>query len=266
MVRRLGMVTYHICCHLEAPSMAAASYWVESMPVMAERYSTVVYPTFFHRLAKTMMYGHGPRVVYQLVISPPGGPLHGGDHAVLPVDEGVEEVADHHPGEEVGEEHHGLVGLGNEFLGDLVEHDGEGHRDDDPQDDEDDVIEQGVAEHDLRVVRHEEELEVVQPYPLAVDQVADKGGVAGIDLVLLEGEDDASHGEIAQQKQPDGRRRRHGEEHQRLLVLGEAVPVGPGGGVCLWESSGHRCSPAFQMILVLTKTYIDCGVFLYILY
>ena len=38
---RCGSVTWRTCCHLVAPSTEAASYCVRSMPVMADRYSTV---------------------------------------------------------------------------------------------------------------------------------------------------------------------------------------------------------------------------------
>ena len=58
MGRRFGRVTCSTCCHLVAPSTAAASYWVVSMPVIPARYSTEEYPMFFHRLQIVRISGH----------------------------------------------------------------------------------------------------------------------------------------------------------------------------------------------------------------
>ena len=43
-----GRVTCQVCCQRLAPSMEAASYRVMSMPVMAARYTTLLYPKFRH--------------------------------------------------------------------------------------------------------------------------------------------------------------------------------------------------------------------------
>ena len=52
-----GKVMYFACCHLVAPSSMAASYKLWSMPVMVARYTTMLYPTPFHRFMNTRMNG-----------------------------------------------------------------------------------------------------------------------------------------------------------------------------------------------------------------
>ena len=46
-----------------------------------------------------------------------------------------------------------------------------------------------------------------------VEEVVDKGRIFGIDLIILEGDNDAAHGQIPQQKQPDRRRCRKRTAH-----------------------------------------------------
>ena len=166
------------------------------------------------------------------------GFLHGGDHAVLGVQKCVEEVADHNPAQEVGEEHHGLVSLFEELSGNLVHHDGEGHGNDDAQDNEHDVVGQRIADHDPRGVGLEQELEILESHPFTVDQIADKGGIAGVDLVILERQHDTAHGEVTQQQQPDRHGSNHGQKYQSFLVL-----LKPARGRGSWlQTFGGFCS------------------------
>ena len=166
------------------------------------------------------------------------GFLHGWNHTVLGIQEGIEEVADHDPAQEVREEHHGLVSFLEELSGDLVHHDGEGHRDDDAQNDEHDVVGQRVADHDPGGVGLEQELEVLESHPLTAQQVADKGGIAGIDLVIFERQHDTAHRQVAQQQQPDRHGSNHGQKYQGFLVL-----LKPARGLDSWlQTFGGFCS------------------------
>ena len=166
------------------------------------------------------------------------GFLHGGDHAVLGVQKCVEEVADHDPAQEVGEEHHGLVSLLEELSGNLVHHDGEGHGNDDAQNNEHDVVGQRIADHDPRGVSLEQELEILESHPFTVDQIADKGGIAGVDLVILERQHDTAHGQVTQQQQPDRHGSNHGQKYQSFLVL-----LKPARGRGSWlQTFGGFCS------------------------
>ena len=161
-----------------------------------------------------------------------------GDDAVFVRNRCVEEVADHNPAQEVGEEHHGLVSLLEELSGNLVHHDGEGHGNDHAQNDEHDVVGQRIADHDPRGVSLEQELEILESHPFTVDQIADKGGIAGVDLVILERQHDTAHGQVTQQQQPDRHGSNHGQKYQSFLVL-----LKPARGRGSWlQTFGGFCS------------------------
>ena len=133
------------------------------------------------------------------------------------------EVADNNPGQEVGQEHRRLADLGQLLGLQLGDHDGQRHGQCDAYTDEDDVIAQRVAEDVDNIRGFEEELEVVDADPLTVDQVADKRGISGVDLVVLKCQDDTAHGQVAQQQQPDSCRCHHGQQHKGFLVLTETL-------------------------------------------
>ena len=155
--------------------------------------------------------------------------LDGGDHAAGGIQERQHEVAGHHPGQKVGEEHQRLVGFGHEAAGQLAHHHREGHGDHQPHDDPQRVVAQGVADHHRRV-RRLEEGEVLQPHPFALDDVVPEG-VGLVGAVVLEGDEDAVHGQVTQQQQPDGAGHDHGQQPEGLFPAGGLAGVYPGQGL-----------------------------------
>lgn len=124
--------------------------------------------------------------------------------AVVGVEEGEYEVADHDPAQEVGEEHQGLVGLGGPLGVQLVDHDGQRNGDDDAQNDEDDIVKQGVAQQHGEGVVVNEEGKILEAHKFTVEQIVQEG-LPGEDLVLLKGDNQAEHRQIAEQRVPDKR-------------------------------------------------------------
>ena len=83
-------------------------------------------------------------VVIPVMESPGGGVYHMKDvvdQALIGGQEGVHEVADNNPAQEVGQEHHGLAGFGQLLGVKLVEQAGQGNGTHNAQDDEHDVVE-----------------------------------------------------------------------------------------------------------------------------
>ena len=93
------------------------------------------------------------------------------EQAIIDIQEGEDEIADHHPRQEVGEEHHRLVYLGLALGVQLVDHQRQRHRNDDAQDDKDDVVQQRIAQQHGEGLVGEEELEVLKPHKVAVQQI-----------------------------------------------------------------------------------------------
>ena len=149
----------------------------------------------------------------------PKGFLDGGDHSAGGVQEGQHEVACHHPGKEVGEEHHRLVGLGGEAVFELTHHHRQRHRQHQHQHDPDPVVERRVADH-----RHRggalQEREVLQAHPLRLRQVVPEG-VGLLGLVVLESDHHAQHRKIPYQQQPD----RAGKDHRQQPEILPAPPA-----------------------------------------
>ena len=117
----------------------------------------------------------------------------------------------------MGHEHHGLIGLGFAFAVDVADENGQRYRQRDVQNDEDDVVEQGVAQNLGEVAKAKEVLEVIKGHPVAVEQ-AGQEVLARCDRIILECKDDAEHGQIAEEYVPYcGRQRQNG---QLSVVLG----------------------------------------------
>ena len=120
------------------------------------------------------------------------------------------DAADHHPGHEVRQVADGLERLLPGDLAHLVEQQGE---DDRPRKADRDLQEADadrVPQHLVELLGGEQPLEVGEPDPRAAEQAADDG-------VLLEGDDDAGHRDVAEQDEDDQR----GQQQQQVL----AVPV-----------------------------------------
>ena len=144
-----------------------------------------------------------------------GGFLHEGNHAAGRIQEGQDEVAGNDPGQEVGEEHQSLVGLGHEPGGQLAHHNGEGHGDDQTQDDPQDVITQGVADHDAGVGGFEK-LKVFQAHPFTLDDIVPES-VGAEGPVVFKRDHNTEHGQVTDQQQPDGTGKHHGGQPEGLL-------------------------------------------------
>ena len=104
----------------------------------------------------------------------------------------------------MGEEHQGLVGLGGPLGVQLVDHDGQRNGDDDAQNDEDDIVKQGVAQQHGEGVVVNEEGKILEAHKFTVEQIVQEG-LPGEDLVLLKGDNQAEHRQIAEQRVPDKR-------------------------------------------------------------
>ena len=127
----------------------------------------------------------------------------------------------------MGEEHQGLIGLGGPLGVQLVDHDGQRNGDDDAQNDEDDIVKQGVAQQHGEGVVVNEEGKILEAHKFAVEQII-KEGLPGEDLVLLKGDDQAEHRQIAEQRVPD--KRGQPQQSQLQIVPGKSGPFGTVGG------------------------------------
>ena len=133
------------------------------------------------------------------------------DHAVdHPVDgqHVAHDAADHHPGDEVRQVADGLERLLPGDLAYLVQEQGE---DDRPREADRDLQEADadrVPQHLVELLGVEQALEVGEPDPGAAEQAAGDG-------VLLEGDDDPGHRDVAKQHEYDQRR----EQQQQVLAM-----------------------------------------------
>ena len=100
------------------------------------------------------------------------------------------------------EEHHGLVNLALALGVQLVDHHGQGHRDHDVQYNEHQIVQQGVAQQHAKGIVVDEEFEVVKSHPITHEQVGQKG-LPREDLIFLESNDEAKHGQVAEQHVPN---------------------------------------------------------------
>ena len=78
---------------------------------------------------------------------------------------GVDQIGDDDHAHQVGQEDGGHIEFLFELADDLIDEDGGGDAQNGAQDDPEDVVKQGVADHDPGVGGAEEELEVLQPAP-----------------------------------------------------------------------------------------------------
>lgn len=97
----------------------------------------------------------------------------------------------------MGQEHHGLVSLRLPFAVDIVDHDGEGNRENDAEDDEDNVVQQGIPQNHAKLVGLQEKGEVLQTSPVAVEQAVHKAFPCR-NLVVLKRKNQTKHGQVAE--------------------------------------------------------------------
>ncbi len=143
------------------------------------------------------------------------------DQTVVRGQERIYKVADNNPAQEVRQEHHRLTGLGQLLGIDFVEEDGQGHRDQNTQNDEHDVVENRGLEHDREIGGFEEEFEIVKPHPFTVVEQCPQEALAGTRLVILEGNDHTEHRRIAKNEVPD--RGRQVEKENLQIIKRRAI-------------------------------------------
>ena len=122
--------------------------------------------------------------------------------AELVVEHVVDEGPHHDPGDEVGEEHHRLGDPLEPLARQLREQDGAGDLQKGVDAEERQIVEDGVAGDAPRLARQEEVLKVLERHPRAAEDPV-------VVVVLLEGQHNAAHGDVAHQDDHDGRRQQH---------------------------------------------------------
>ena len=83
----------------------------------------------------------------------------------------------------------------------LSDGDGRRNRDNDPQDNEYDVIRQGIADNQPDILGREKEFKVFESYPLALQKALDE---SAMHFVILKGDDNTEHRREAEQQIPYG--------------------------------------------------------------
>ena len=95
-----------------------------------------------------------------------------GDHVVdnplIRAYKRVQEAADHHPGQEIGQEQNRLVRLGRPAAADLVEHQRKCDRHRHVQHDKAEIVQQRVPRDGKCLVGGKQELEILKSHPRAV--------------------------------------------------------------------------------------------------
>ena len=152
------------------------------------------------------------------------------EKAVIRVQEGEHEIAHHDPRQEVGKEHQRLIRLRLALGIQLVDHDGQRHRNDDAQNDEHDVVKKRVAQKHHKGVVVDEEAEVLKADKLAVQQII-KEALLRENLVLNERDHQPEHGQIAEQNIPDERRQ---TQQAQLRILARPLPAAVLSGRGRW--------------------------------
>ena len=155
----------------------------------------------------------------------------------------------------MGEEHQGLIGLGGPLGVQLVDHDGQRNGDDDAQNDEDDIIKKRIPQEHGECVIVDEEGKILEPHKLAMEQII-KEGLPGEDFVLLEGDNQAEHRQVAEQRVPD--KRRQTQQAQLQIVPGQFAPLGAIGGEGLpgfFGVSDHKQFPPFLKVKNVNESF-----------
>ena len=155
----------------------------------------------------------------------------------------------------MGEEHQGLIGLGGPLGVQLVDHDGQRNGDDDAQNDEDDIVKKRIPQEHGECVIVDEEGKILEPHKLAVEQIV-KEGLPGEDLVLLEGDDQAEHRQVAEQDIPDKRGKT--QQAQLQIVPCQPVPFGTIDGEGLpgfFGVSDHKQFPPFLKVKNVNESF-----------
>jgi hypothetical protein len=106
----------------------------------------------------------------------------------------------YHPGKEIGDKEDSLIYFGGQFIPQLVNHQGQTDGQNNPQDDENQVVTESVSDDKPDIPVAEENSEIFQSHPFAVDDaVKETPG----DTVFFEGNDDTKHREVAKKNIPD---------------------------------------------------------------
>ena len=140
-------------------------------------------------------------------------------------------------------EHHGLIDLAAPLGVQFVNHHGQRHGDHDVQHDEHQIVQDRVAKQHPEGIVVNKKLEVVEANPRALQQVGQiiKEGLPGEDLVLLEGDHQSEHGQIAEQGVPhEGGK---AQQTQFQIVSRPAVLV-PGFGCRFGRGSVYHAAPS----------------------
>ena len=103
----------------------------------------------------------------------------------------------------MGQEHHRLAGFRQLFRIQLGDHDGQRYGDDHAQDDENRVVYQRVAQHRFEIAGFEQKLEILKAHPIAIVDQAPQKAPARARAVVLEGDDHAKHGRVAEDDVPN---------------------------------------------------------------
>ncbi|MNP20592.1 hypothetical protein D3C76_1131680 [compost metagenome] len=151
------------------------------------------------------------------------------DDAVLRIQEGIHQVADHHHGQEAGQDNQSLVHLGEKADPQLVQTDGYSHGQRHTAEDEKEVVQDRVADGGPQVGGLEQEGEIVQ-----ADPRAEENAVAVIDG--FEGDDDAEHGQIG----IDRHHSQGGQQHQEQRPVFDDI-TGLSGDEGSVGRSGKQC-------------------------
>ena len=123
----------------------------------------------------------------------------------------------------MGQEHHRLAGFRQLFRIQLGDHDGQRYGDDHAQDDENRVVYQRVAQHRFEIAGFEQKLEILKAHPIAIVDQAPQKAPARARAVVLEGDDHAKHGRVAEDDVPN----RGGEMEQKQLQIVKGRSAGP---------------------------------------
>ena len=142
--------------------------------------------------------------------------------ALVGIEERIDKVADHDPRHEVGQEHHGLVALGGEPGIQLVDDNGQRDGNHQVDDDEHQIVQNGVAQQQTKGVACQEEFEVVKAGPVAVEQAVQKS-LAGGQFKTLERDNQAEHRQIAEYHEPYGGGQ--AEQSQLCVVSGPSLAL-----------------------------------------
>ena len=154
----------------------------------------------------------GAGVLVNLWHNPARVPDQVGDEAEGVIEQVINQQGNQNIRNEVGKEHDALGGFFVSLEGDLIQQDREGQLQDVADDDEGQVVENGIFQQEPELAGGEEELEVLQP---------DKGTGKNALVILEIGEGDigAGHGQIGKHQEEDDCRQAHQDQgfvlHQR---------------------------------------------------